>query len=478
MNVLILHRVSTSDDDDTTSIGSTMPLPKYFIRHADHEGATPGDHDPFLSAHVVDSFFLNDRHSANREWVVMTDIIGALRAVPADLRNGFSPWIQAELAHHELSSRVSPRVVAVEGLFLFDVQVVEQPNDTPGPNDPVYLYGILYGPYANSEDTPVSATKGQLTVTRADVLDGFVQGAAHAFRYTNSADLSELSSCCFHMLLPGDRQEELQCGRGVVLAYPLLPAQLAVSDASNESVVKQLLYDLLSALKEDVGREVMKNPLRAVTLPVPSRSNLERQLEFEGYTINGDTAISQVPAGKGFRRLLAAAFGALMQERLNLPPEGNVDDFLKIASAALHALPGWPSPRALALRERMKPVSMEWRNPSERFPSPPRQARFPTPGSSPPPAPPTRVHLPPMSEAGELPAWMQDFIDAHRKPGAPSPRLTSLGLRQRQELPPRSSAAKQQQWMHDFEPKPTPPSASASNQPDPPVKPNWMKDFE
>lgn len=458
-----------------------MPLPKYFVSYAGNdESAHPDDDQTFLPAHVVDSFFLGNRPTSNREWVVMTDIAGTIRALPADLRNGFPPSLQAELAYHEVSGAVFGRRLEVEEFFLLDVQVLEQPADTPGPNDPVYLYGILYGPYSNIEDAPISATKGQLTVTRADALDGLVQGAAHAFRYVNSADSGEPPSCCFHMMLPGDREEEIRRGRGVVLAYPLLPADLALSNPSNETVVNQLLYDLLSTLKADLSREGIENPLRSMRLPVPSRSNLEHQLEFEGYTIKGDTAIREVSGGKGFGGFLASVFGALTQERLDLPSQGNVGDFLQIARVALKALPGWPSPLAVALREPVKAVSTERRGATENLSLPPsREAGTPRPSSSPPPTTSVRVRLPAMSEAGETPAWMQDFIEAHRKPGAPPPKLTSIvGPRQHKEPRSKLSSAKKPAWMKDFEPDSPVTRTGESNQPNPPDKPDWMKDFE
>ncbi|MCL4294543.1 MAG: hypothetical protein KJ077_02395 [Anaerolineae bacterium] len=453
-----------------------MPLPKYFVSYAGNDESTnPSNDHTFLPTHVVDSFFLGNRPTSNREWIVMTDIAGALRALPADLSNTFPPSVQAEMAYHEVSGAVFGRMLEVEEFFLLDVQVLEQPADTPGPNDPVYLYGILYGPYSNIEDAPISATKGQLTITRADALAGLVQGAAHAFRYVNSADPGEPPSCCFHMMLPGDREEEIRHGQGIVLAYPLLPAELALSAASNETVVNQLLYDLLSALKEDLSREGIENLLCSMTLPVPSRSNLEYQLEFEGYTIKGDTAIREVSAGKGFGGLLASVFGTLTQERLDLPPQGNVDDFLKIARDALKALPGWPSPRAIALRERVKAVSTERRGAIESISLlPSREAGTPRPSSTP-----MRVRLPAMSEAGETPAWMQDFIEAHRKPGAPPPKLTSIvGPRQHKEPHPKPSSAKKPDWMKDFEPDSPITRTGKSNQSNPPDKPDWMKDFE
>ena len=53
----------------------------------------------------------------------------------------------------------------------------------------------------------------------------------------------------------------------------------------------------------------------------------------------------------GFTGFLAAVFGA-NEKRLTLPPEGRLEDFLRLAHVTLSALAGWPTPRVAALRQR------------------------------------------------------------------------------------------------------------------------------
>src|SRR5262249_50279233 len=150
---------------------------------------------------------------------------------------------------------------------------------------------------------------------------------------------------CFHLLLPGDREEEISRGSGIILAYPLLPPELILTDVSNEFVVSRLLYDILIAIKEDLEREQVAHPMRSSVLPVPSRMNLEQELMAQGYEIKGDAAVKKPGGGGGFQGFLSTVFGPLMSDRLDLPPEGEADDFLNLAVIALNTLPGWPSPR-------------------------------------------------------------------------------------------------------------------------------------
>jgi hypothetical protein len=269
------------------------------------------------------------------------------------------------------------------------------------------------------------------------------------------------------MLLPGDREEEIRRGSGLVLAYPLLPAELTLTDVSNELVVSQLLYDILVALKEDLEREQIAHALRSIVLPVPSRTTLERQLISQGYEIKGGAAVKKAPSGGGFQGLLATVFGPLMSDRLELPPEGEADDFLDLAVTALNTLPGWPSPRIAALRSCVKPVPAgAYRNALTRRAAQAPQIRGPQPGVNQRPA-----QIRPVRPANEPPDWMRDFIASHREPGAPPPRLTSTSA------PDRKSPAQEAEWMKDFAPRPedkrrTPDKAESQ------TEPGWSEDFE
>ena len=300
-----------------------------------------------------------------------------------------------------------------------------------------------------------------MLVTRGDLLDGLTRGAGHAFRYAGLGGTDDQVSRCFHAMLPGGDEEDVRRGAGVVLAYPLFPAEMLAADASNEVVVEHLLYDILGQLKDDLAREHTEHPLRSRVLPVPDREALERQLQAQGYEIKGDRAVKKVEEGEGFRGVLASVFGALMSDELELPPEAGVDEFLSIARLTLEAAPGWPSPRSVALQSLVKPAPARR---GERPPTPP-VVRTPQPSSQPRPA---RVTPRPAARPDGPPAWMRDFIAAHRQPGAPPSRLTSTA----------PQGSKEPGWLKDFEDSPAEQATGAAKKKQKTVKPEWMKDFE
>jgi len=444
-------------------------LPRYFVSRAAAQGFSQLPAEPLSPAHVVDCFFTGGRHLVEREWLVATDALGNLLALPDESRDQFPETVQAELAFHEICARPAKRLLAAVDFFLFYVQLLEQPAEAPGLNDPVYLYGTLFGPYP-AAGAPPPGVEGQLTATRADLLDGLVRGAAHAFCYARPSGDDGPALRCLHLMLPGDREAETRGGSGVVLAYPLLPPQLILNEVANEIVVSQLLYDTLSAFAEDLAREQIDHPLRGKTLPVPSRLALEDQLRAQGYDIRGDAAARKVEAGEGFQGFLASVFGSLMGEELALPPEGAVDDFLGLARLTLDALPGWPSPRAAALRSLVRAAPPEAYRPAARpRPSPPVRIPAASAPAVPPPAP-ERAATPAAAGRREPPAWMQDFIVAHQRPGAPPPRVTPTA--------PSPPAAAGPEWMTDFSRQPGAARAGDAAEANPGASPEWMRDFD
>ena len=353
--------------------------------------------------------------------------------------------MQNELAFNEISNANGGRLIEASEVFLFDLQLLEQPAGAPGWNDPVYLYGRLYGPYPESASEPQVGVEGQLTLTRGDLLQGLVDEAAGAFRCAGTGDAAGQARRCFHLMLPGDAEVEIRGGSGLILAYPLLPAELITDDVSNEIVVSQLLFDMLSALKEDLEREQAEHPLRGLTLPVPSRASLEQQLRSQGYEIEGDTAVRKAASGEGFKGLLASVFGALTSESVQLPPEADVDEMVDLANRVLSSLPGWPPPRARALRERVRPA------PARRNAGLVPPVLYRTPQLTAPMPPPVRPPQP-VRRSNEPPEWMRDFMSAHQLTDAPPPRLTSTTGLKRHTVPIRKtdSAQTEPSWIKDF----------------------------
>lgn len=432
------------------------PTPKYFVGRDGAEGEPDGSADAAPPLHVVDAFAQVGQRGNAPDLAVVLDCLGGLRLVaPEDLPEA----MRGALAYHELARGSAARRVAVRELFLFRADLLEQPARATGHNDPVFLYGTLYGPFPSV--AAARAVEGQLTVTRQDLIEGLVRGAPHAFRYAPEAGGLD-SRRCFHMALPGGDEGDIRRGAGVVLAYPLLPLEVIVSDCANESVVSRFLHSALAALKEDLEREGVSHPLRSTALPVPSRAALERQLEAEGYRVEGDTAVQTAARGEGLRGLLAGVLGSLAAERLDLPRGAAVDEFLDLAGRSIDALPDWPSSRALALRERITACR----------PVPPSPGATDIPARTPPAAAsrdarptPRRTPRPPGQGP---PDWMRDFVAAHRAAGAPPPRLTPAD-----EGPERAL-----DWLDDFAPDRPKAGTRRRGRDGGRDRPEWMKDFE
>lgn len=412
-------------------------LPRYFVPRADPV-AVPPLRGPLLT-HVRDVLRVGGRGRSVREVVVATDRQNALHWIddPAAL----TAAQRSQLHHHELLRRRPARHVDAEQIWLFGLQLLEQPGDAPGLDDPVWLYGRLFGPFPSAD--PVCAD-GQLTIARSDLLAGFARGAADALHVAASPPARAL-----HALLPGDREEEIEAGRGLVLAYPLAPAELACPDAGNEPMVAQLLHDVLSATLHDAKKHGIAHPLTArLHLPVPCRADVEAELEAKGWDVRGDVAFRRTEATRqgtlgGF---LSQVFGVPDHLRLDLPPEGTLDDFLRLAQEALPGFPGHPDRRARAVAARLGAAGGAG----------PREPKVPRPSSAPtqPPAsaarqpPPARAAPParPATAAKTRPAgpdWMKDFVEAH---GDPHPRLTPV-----RPPGPARGAPSVPDWMKDFE---------------------------
>jgi hypothetical protein len=386
-----------------------------------------------------------------RELVIATELGGGIR-VFGD-RDRLPHRARAQLAFHEVASG---RVLELDAdeLHVLDLQTLELLPDAPGPNDALYLYGAMRGPYPAVLGEPAAAVDGQLTVTRADLLGGLIDGVGHAFAYAPDAH----GARCVHALLPGARAAEIDRGHGIVLALPLVPGWLLDGAVPNDLVVAQILHDVLGALRADLGTQADAAPL-----PVPSRAALERRLVAAGWRIEGDEAVRAKRRG---------ILGSLLkgEDRWALPRQGTLDELVAEAKAVLARVPDVPTAEAVALRRRSaRPASAP--GPVATVPTvavagiPHVVAAIAPPGpaaSAPgPSAPRPRV-------ATERTEWMKDFVEAHRSPARPPPRLAT---------PARAiSPAAIPPWMADFD-EPDPPS-----DPDPPAETapprDWSKDFD
>lgn len=409
--------------------------PRYFAgRPDDARNVLPAEIDP---TQVIDNFFVGGRVVTEQEWAVTVDPYGRLQGWVLSNKDVLAPELQGQLAYNDVACASRVRCLDARNFWLFHMELLEQPSDAPGLNDPVYLYGTLYGPYPEAGAAPSPGIEGQLTVTRADLLDGIVAGAGFAFKLAPEGEAGPASRA-FNVLLPGDRDEEIAQGCGLVMMYPLHPAEMISTGTANELIVAQLLYDILSSLKDDVVRNKVNNPLRSIVLPVPNRFVMEQNLAAQGYKIKGDTAVRNKAAmllpnqNPLFTGMLQSVFGDIAQDKLELPPEGTVDDLIQIANECIYKLPGWPPQRTVQLRSRCQPVSSDvraraanaapLRDPIVHHPVKTPQA--PQAVAAPPVvSQPGRKNAQPVSPRPA--AWMQDFIQSHQKQGAPPPRITS-----------------------------------------------------
>ncbi|WP_342376074.1 hypothetical protein NVS55_33080 [Myxococcus stipitatus] len=431
-----------------------MNLPRYFVPHA----STPPERihsDASSVVHVVDTFHLDSQHVLEPEWWVGLDALGGVHVVPASERGLLPASALAQLTHHEVASGRTPRRIAASELFFFSVELVEHPADAEGFNDPVYLYGRLSGPWPSASPQRVP---GQLTVTRGDVLAGLTQGAADAFHYVQTPE-SSTAPRGYHALLPGDRPEVLAGGRGLVLAWPSVPPELQVGNASNGPMVARMLHDVLTQLQEDAGGNQGPEALLRMELPVPSRAMAIAELELRGYEVKGDVAVLR----RQHPGLLTRMAEWLRAEKVRIPPEATAPEFLELARQALTALPGWPTETERVLRACVRAGGA----PRLATPSPPRATSPAPPRPLPPRAPPA---APRPSE------WMEDFLGEHAaaKPRAAKPRLTRA-----LPTPPPPAKAGMPSWMEDFSRPPREAAVAPTKPaPAPAKKPDWMSDFD
>lgn len=431
-------------------------LPRYFVTRSDPEFPNSG-RSQLEPCHAIDSFFLGGRHLVENEWVVTIDATGILKPVEGDELSDLNEIVQQDLAFNEVIGSAASRTIDSNEFYTFYLEAMEQPPETPGINDPLYLYGTLYGPFPAKSEESYVGIEGQLTVNRIDFLAGVVQSGNHAFHYQADGTGNSSAQRCFHILLPGDREEEIARGKGLIFAYPLMPQEVVMGEPWNEQLLAGLIYDVLSALKEDIAKEKIRHPITDMTLPVANRYWFIQQLESRGYVIKGDMAIRQPGASAGLPALLSSALGKLINDKVELPPEASIDEFIQLAKRTLEKLPGYPPPRTRALQARVRQASVEARAESGRktAPSPPRPIKTPIKSATEMTEYPINPQPSPVPQPRKV-DWMGDFIATHGHSYGDT-RLSNIS-----EMASASANAKQQQkraqpdWMSDFSDTPAP----------------------
>lgn len=451
-------------------------LPRYFVARSGGEDELPSPPAPIMQ--FIDSFIVGGRHFAEMDCAVGVDALGDLQLYSMSRARQLDQDLQAQLTFSELSAGAGRRLLSLSRFYMFALQLLEQPGDSPGLNDPVYLYGKLYGTFPEAPNTV--AIEGQLTVTRADILNGIAEGEKHSFTYAAGTNHSTLPTRCLHLMVPADNDSELQRGAGVVLVYPLPTAELAAADPSNELTIKQIVFDTVQALKKDIDKNKVRSKLSKVDLPVPSRRALEMDLESRGYLIKGNMAVRKLPVSGPFDGILESIYGKITGDKLELPPEGSLKDFIDIAALAMQSVSGWPPERCKALNRLCRRASAEEiarACQSVEAAAPVRQIKTPkTSSAAEPQKQAARTEARQSSPASQgPPSWMRDFMSNHKAAGkatiTPSTSQETVSKRKEQ-------TGKTSNWMNDFnapedeiKQHKTKPEKNDS-------KPDWMSDFQ
>ncbi|WP_201756643.1 hypothetical protein [Corallococcus silvisoli] len=427
-------------------VAASVSPPRYFVPHA----ASPVEAVPCDAAevvHAVDAFRLDPAYLGESEWFVCTDVVGQLQVIPGSERARLPASVQAQLALHEVASGRLPRRLAATELYFFSIELVEHPADAEGFNDPVYLYGTLSGPWPGPN---AQRMKGQLTVTRGDVLAGFAHATPDAFQYVKDAE-SRDAPRAYHALLPGDRADQLAQGKGLVLAWPAVAAELQAHNVANGAQVASVLHAVLAQLQADARANQGPAALASLELPVPSRAMAIADLELKGYEVKGDIATPRPTKGG----LVGKLAGWIQDTSVRVPREAPPPEFLELARRVLPMLPGWPTETERTLRTHVLAGTQSPSRPSSNTLPPGTTApRAPTP----PPSLPPRLQTRPVGSS----EWMVDFLDAHDKPGGAQPHITRLQPKPEPRPAPKPKPKPQvakASWKMDFvKATPTPPA--------------------
>lgn len=318
------------------------PPPRFFAAERDLPFAV----DPAAACHAVDLFRVNDPSGSETEWTVSVDPRGNLTVVLPHQREALPPPVLADINNQSLLGPLR-EIVHPVSVYLMAVASWSAGPNFPGVNDPFSLEGTVFGPFPS--DTPKART-GRLATTRGDVLDGLVRGGWHAFNGAVEPLSKAPPPRWLHMMLAAGDDEQTRRGDALVLAYPLSQTELDLGCAGNEERVANLLFDLLSALKSDSPGTLLEGLLHRSPLPIPNLAALEAQLQARGFTVKG--SVAKRPR-KGF-------LGRFLQERIDLPPQGRVDEYLRLTRAVMEIFPDWPGDRAALLRPRTAVHQVSW----------------------------------------------------------------------------------------------------------------------
>jgi hypothetical protein len=259
----------------------TPPFPRFFMGEHRQKAEMP---DPSTMV-VVDRFNLNRPGDPSPStWLVAMGKNGESWLFPDSARGEFSLKVQRAVAHNALA--FESRTISAAAMHLLVLDQLGTAGDLPGANDPIEDHGTLWGPFPGND---VHAQRGILSTTHADVLEGLVRGAWHAFHPVGEAGGGQTRS--YHAMLAGGDEEEMAKGEGLILALPASPWGVSDADSGNALACTQLLFQILNQMKASPDAP---GSLHSEILPVPSRGAYEARLRSQGFEI-GDAFATKSP---------------------------------------------------------------------------------------------------------------------------------------------------------------------------------------
>lgn len=378
-------------------------VPSNFIPHADHLERQNPLSESLWAEHALDIF-------GDRLVALCSD--GQLREVPLD--SALPREVKNELACHRVSVP-QVRKVWFSDYALMNVKTLDTDEGGKGQRM-ARLSGTLFDDGQQGE--------GELVLRVSELLYALCEAVQNPFRYSNGG--------FYGLALPGESEELLRQGRGLILAYAVPPAELRAAGVGNEEWVKMAFFECLQTIQNDLKEIKPKDPFSLKNLPVPSLAMLTAELKQQGYEVVQGRAISNMNRGTLAGRMLKV-FGNITGQGIVLPPEATLQDYYQLGRETLASV--------------FEPIPYRMK------------ALLP-----PPPPPPPKPEYLTMTTSPSIPK---------ATPPPPTP-----------QLPP----TPKNDWMNDFggssapqAPPPTPKKPKEYTPPPPPKpsgKPDWAKDFE
>ena len=378
-------------------------VPSNFIPHADHLERQNPLSEALWAEHALDIY-------GDRLVALCSD--AELREVRLD--SALPREVKNELACHRVSVP-QVRKVWFSDYALMNVKTLDTDEGEKGQRM-ARLSGTLFDDGLKGE--------GELVLRVSELLYALCEAVQNPFRYSNGG--------FYGLALPGESEEVLRQGRGLILAYAVPPAELRAAGVGNEEWMKMAFFECLQTIQNDLKEIKPKDPFSLKNLPVPSLAMLTAELKQQGYEVIQGRAISNMNRGTLAGRMLKV-FGNITGQGIVLPPEATLQDYLKLGRETLASV--------------FEPVPYRMKALLPPPPPPPPKPEIMTMNTS--PSIPKSTPPPPTHQFAPTPKndWMNDF-------GGGSPP---------QGPPPIPKKHKEY----------TPPPA-----PKPSGKPDWAKDFE